>query len=103
MRRYDQGCRRTQRIIEECPFSPVYAAKDVFEDPQVAARKLLVSIDDPDVGTHHFARTPVLLSSAPGIGTQPAPRLGEHTRSILKELLGRQDEEIRRLQQNDVM
>jgi CoA:oxalate CoA-transferase len=85
------------------PVGPVYTAKDVFEDPQVAARKILLPIDDPDVGTFHFARSPVRLSSAPEFNVRPAPRLGEHTRSILTDLLGYSLDDIHRLEDDDVV
>jgi len=39
------------------PTGPVYGAEDVFADPQVAARGMLMPIDDPEVGTYRFCRT----------------------------------------------
>jgi crotonobetainyl-CoA:carnitine CoA-transferase CaiB-like acyl-CoA transferase len=85
------------------PVGSVYTAKDVFQDPQVAARKALVTVTDPDVGEYRFARTPVMLSSAPEIDASPAPRLGEHTRRVLEELLGYGTAEIDRLQSEGVI
>ncbi|MFQ5613307.1 MAG: CaiB/BaiF CoA transferase family protein [Anaerolineae bacterium] len=70
------------------PTGPVYIAEDVFADPQVAARGMLVEIDDPQVGPYKFARTPGHLSAAPDIPTRPAPNLGQHSRAILRDLLG---------------
>jgi formyl-CoA transferase len=70
------------------PVGPVFTASDVFNDPHVAARKVLMSIDDPDVGTYRFARSPVLLSTTPEAKTNPAPRLGEHTFNVMTEVLG---------------
>ena len=55
---------------------------------------MLVEIDDPEVGPQTFARTPVHLSDAPKIRTEPAPNLGQHTRAILSELLEYNSDEI---------
>jgi len=85
------------------PVGPVYTAADVFADPQVEARKMLVTVDDPDVGKYQFARTTPMLSSAPEVEANPAPRLGEHTRSILSELLGYEAVEIDHLQEENVI
>jgi formyl-CoA transferase len=85
------------------PSGPVYTAEDVFNDPHVAARRMLVSVDDPVAGPHRFARSPVHLSAASEIRTTPAPRLGEHSASILKELLGYDQESIDELASNGVI
>jgi formyl-CoA transferase len=68
------------------PSGPVFTAEDVFEDPHIQARNMLVDIDDPIAGPRKYARSPLHLSSTPEIPTEPAPGLGEHTDSILKEL-----------------
>jgi formyl-CoA transferase len=81
------------------PSGPVYTAADVFDDPQVAARQMLVSVDDPVAGPRRYARSPLHLSAAPEIPTEPAPRLGEHTESILEHLLGYSRAHIDRLQE----
>jgi len=73
------------------PTGPVYGAEDVFADPQVAARGMLMPIDDPEVGTYRFCRTPPHLSSNPELPARPAPNLGQHTAPILRELLGYDD------------
>jgi formyl-CoA transferase len=68
------------------PTAPVYTAKDVFEDEHFRIRNMLVDIDDPEVGSHTFARTTPHLSTVPEIPANPAPNLGQHTRPILEEL-----------------
>jgi formyl-CoA transferase len=85
------------------PTGPVYTARDVFEDNHFRQRQMLVEVDDPEVGPHTFARTTPHLSAAPEIPLQPAPNLGQHTRSILQELLGYTIEEINRLAQEGVV
>jgi formyl-CoA transferase len=77
-------------LLEEygVPSGPVNTAADVFDDPHLAARKMLVSVDDPVAGPRKYARTPLHLSATPEIPTAPAPQLGEHSRPILRDLLG---------------
>jgi CoA:oxalate CoA-transferase len=79
------------------PSGPVNTAEDVFRDPHIAARQMLVTVDDPVAGPRKYARSPLHLSSAPEIPTEPAPQLGEHTRTILSDLLGYDEAEIERL------
>ena len=76
------------------PTGPVYSAQDVFADDHFQKRGMLVEVDDPQVGPHRFARTPPHLSAAPEICTDPAPNLGQHTRSILQKLLGYRADEV---------
>ncbi|GAB4423369.1 MAG: CaiB/BaiF CoA-transferase family protein [Anaerolineae bacterium] len=76
------------------PTGPVYTAGDVFADDHFRTRKMLVEVDDPEVGATTFARTPPHLSAAPDIPTEPAPNLGQHTRPLLRELLGYGDGEV---------
>jgi crotonobetainyl-CoA:carnitine CoA-transferase CaiB-like acyl-CoA transferase len=76
------------------PTGPVYTAQDVFADDHFHRRKMLVEIDDPQVGPHTFARTPLHLSASPEIPTTSAPNLGQHTRSILQGLLAYSSNEI---------
>jgi CoA:oxalate CoA-transferase len=85
------------------PSGPVYTAEDVFDDPHIAARDMLVTVDDPVAGPRKYARSPVHLSAAPKIPTNSAPGLGEHTRPILSDLLGYSQEDIERLASEGVV
>jgi CoA:oxalate CoA-transferase len=85
------------------PSGPVYTAEDVFADPHIAARNMLISVDDPVAGPRKYARSPLHLSAAPEIPTEPAPQLGQHTRPILRDLLGYGEAEIQRLQDQGVV
>jgi len=76
------------------PTGPVNRAEDIFEDPHVKARGMLMEIDDPDVGPATFARSPLHLSAAPELPKNPAPNLGQHTREVLTEILGYEDGEV---------
>jgi len=79
------------------PSGPVYTAEDVFTDPHIAARGMLVTVDDPIAGPRQYTRSPLHLSAAPEISTRPAPQLGEHSLSILHDLLGYDQAQIERL------
>jgi formyl-CoA transferase len=85
------------------PSGPVNTAEDIFEDPHVAARQMLVTVDDPVAGPRKYARSPLHLSATPEISTEPAPHLGEHTRPILRDLLGYDDAQIDGLQETGVV
>jgi crotonobetainyl-CoA:carnitine CoA-transferase CaiB-like acyl-CoA transferase len=92
-------------ILEEhgVPSGPVYTAEDVFNDPHIAARNMLVTVDDPVAGPRKYARSPLHLSAAPGIPTAPAPHLGEHSCPILRDLLGYDEADIDRLRDEGVI
>jgi crotonobetainyl-CoA:carnitine CoA-transferase CaiB-like acyl-CoA transferase len=79
------------------PAGSVFTVEDIFACPQVAARNLLMPINDPEVGEYRFARTPPMLSSSPELPANPAPRLGEHTREVLEDVLGYGREEVKAL------
>jgi formyl-CoA transferase len=80
------------------PSGPVYTAEDIFADPHIAARGMLVTVDDPVAGPRRYARSPLHLSAAPEIPRSPAPQLGEHTLPILRDLLGYGEAQIEELQ-----
>jgi crotonobetainyl-CoA:carnitine CoA-transferase CaiB-like acyl-CoA transferase len=85
------------------PSGPVYTAENVFNDSHFAARNMLVTVPDPVAGPRKYARSPLHLSSAPDIPVEPAPRLGEHTQTILKDLLGYGDNEIEQFEDQGVI
>ena len=85
------------------PAGPVLTAEEVFASKQIKARKGLIEIEDPDVGSYQFARTPVHLSAAPEIPTEPAPNLGEHTTEILSSLLNYSEEKIQNLEKHEII
>ncbi len=79
------------------PTGSVYSMADVFADDHFRRRGMLVEVDDPDVGSHLFARSTPHLSAAPEIPTAAAPGLGQHSRSILMDLLEYAPQEVERL------
>jgi formyl-CoA transferase len=58
------------------PASPVNGVSDLFEDPHVAARRMLLTVEDPIVGTFQVAGNPIKMSGTIGVEARPAPVLG---------------------------
>ena len=85
------------------PVAPVYTAEDVFADPHIEARGMLMPIDDPEVGTYRFARTAPMLEENAELPRNPAPSLGQHTREILEGLLDYSSSEVDALRDHGVV
>jgi len=75
------------KMLEEAGVvaGPIYNMDQVYKDPQVLARKMLVDLEDPDLGTIHNIGIPVKLSATPGQIRTRAPMLGEHSSEVLLE------------------
>jgi len=67
------------------PTGPVLDVAQVFEDTQVLARRMLVELPHPEVGTFRTTGLPVKLSATPGRIDRRPPLLGEHTAEVLAE------------------
>jgi crotonobetainyl-CoA:carnitine CoA-transferase CaiB-like acyl-CoA transferase len=70
------------------PAGPINGLGEVFADPQVVARgmKLDFAVADAKGGTIPGVRTPIMVDGEPMAAPTPAPRLGQHTAEILKEI-----------------
>lgn len=69
----------------EVPCGPINDYAEVFADPHIKARELVVETDHPTLGRIKTLGTPVKLSETPFTPGRPAPRLGEHTDEVLCE------------------
>jgi crotonobetainyl-CoA:carnitine CoA-transferase CaiB-like acyl-CoA transferase len=74
------------------PCGPINTYVDVFRDPHVLAREMLVEIDHPVLGPTRALGTPIKMSGTPLNPRRRAPLLGEHTEEILERLGYSQDE-----------
>jgi CoA:oxalate CoA-transferase len=84
------------------PCGPIYNVDQIFKDPQVLARDMLVEIDHPKCGKIQVTGSPIKLSETPAeIKTHP-PMLGEHNSSILQEC-GFSEEDITKLKEDKVI
>ncbi len=67
------------------PAGPVLDVAEVFRDPQVLARQMLVELPHPDLGVFRTTGVPVKLSRSPGRIERRPPLHGEHTDEVLLE------------------
>ena len=93
-----------KRALEaaDVPYSVVATLDDVIADKQMAANGVFVDIDDPVLGRVRAVDTPLRIEGQPKVAPAPAPRLGEHTHSVLAEL-GLSEQEIKSLVQRRVV
>lgn len=70
------------------PAAPVNNLDNVFAEPPVAERDMIVEYDHPQVGKVRLPGNPIKMSGMEGTISTPAPMLGEHTDEVLSELLG---------------
>ncbi|GAA3569116.1 CaiB/BaiF CoA-transferase family protein [Amycolatopsis ultiminotia] len=79
------------------PLSAVKDIREVVEDPQIAARDMIVDVEYPEFGELRMFGSPIKLGGTP---TQPrglAPEVGEHTTTVLRALADLDDEGIAEL------
>jgi len=67
------------------PCGPINDYAQVFDDPQVIARELVVDVDHPTLGAMRALGSPIKLSETPPAVRRRAPLLGEHTEEVLAE------------------
>ena len=90
------------RLRGRVPCAPVNDVRQALADPQVLARDMIVEVEHPDFGTLKEVRSPVRTE---GEIRHPAraPKLGEHTDEILREILSYSDGTIARLRHAGVI
>ncbi|NND49724.1 MAG: CoA transferase [Rhizobiales bacterium] len=68
------------------PCSPVNDYAQVFADPQIVDRGMVVEVDHPRAGRQKALRNPVVMDRDGPDVARPAPLLGQHSAEILGEL-----------------
>ncbi len=82
----------------DVPCGPIMGTDDLAHDEHVRGREMWVELDHPQRGKWWNVGMPIKLSASPArIGRSPL--LGEHTETVLKEVLGYSEEKIAQLKQ----
>ena len=76
------------------PCAPVNKFSQSLNDPQVLHRKMVVEITHPSGAPAKVPGNPIKLSRSSEESFSSPPLLGEHTEQVLRELLGKTDDEI---------
>ena len=84
---------------------PINDLKQVFDDPQVKAREMVIEMDHPATGARpaKLIASPIRMSATPVTYRLAPPTLGQHTDDVLREKLGLSDAEIAALREKGVV
>jgi CoA:oxalate CoA-transferase len=85
------------------PCGPLNTVPEVTELPQIAHREMLVPVEHHTIGRVPLTNTPVKLSRTPGGIRGSSPDMGEHTREVMRDLLGLDDTRIDELLERGVL
>jgi crotonobetainyl-CoA:carnitine CoA-transferase CaiB-like acyl-CoA transferase len=85
------------------PSGPINNFAEVFADPQIMHREMLMHMAHPTIGEIPQVANPVRFSAAPVQYQRPPPLLGEHTADVLRELLHMDEPGIASLRQRQVI
>ncbi len=72
-------------MANDIPCGPINSYAEVFTDPQIVDREMVVTVDHPTLGTMQTLGSPIKLSATPPEVRRCAPHLGEHTEEVLRE------------------
>jgi formyl-CoA transferase len=85
------------------PCGQINSIEQVFTDPQVLARQMVINVPHPSAGSIRLVASPLKIPTSPAVVRLPPPLLGEHSSQILQELLGYDEQTIRDLRAAQVI
>jgi crotonobetainyl-CoA:carnitine CoA-transferase CaiB-like acyl-CoA transferase len=85
------------------PCGPIQSIDEVFTDPQVVARNMVVEVEHPEMGPVKTVANPIKFSATPTHYPKAPPRLGEDTEKVLREILGVHGDEIDELRRRGIL
>jgi CoA:oxalate CoA-transferase len=93
------------KILEQArvPCSRVNNIAEMVNDPQVAARDMLIDMEYPDIGKVPLPGVVIKMSGTPGAIERPAPVAGEHNDEVYSSLLGFTPDQLQQLKAEGVI
>jgi crotonobetainyl-CoA:carnitine CoA-transferase CaiB-like acyl-CoA transferase len=85
------------------PAGPINDIGQVFEDPQVRHREMVVDVEHPTAGRIRLPGVPVKFAGTPARVQGPPPNLGQHTDEILRDVLEMSAAAIRELRDSGAL
>ena len=76
------------------PCGPINSIAQAMTDPQIVARGLRVDLPHPTAQRVPLVASPIVLDGKRAVSDLPPPLLGEHTRSVLGDVLGLAEDEL---------
>jgi crotonobetainyl-CoA:carnitine CoA-transferase CaiB-like acyl-CoA transferase len=70
---------------QDIPCGPINDYAQVFADPHVVAREMVVDVEHPTLGPMRALGSPIKMTATPPDVRRTAPQLGEHTEEVLRE------------------
>jgi len=83
--------------------TPTLNSEDLFKDPHLKEREVYRTVDHPLMGKNWVIAPPWRMSATPAEISRHAPLLGEHNDQIFHGLLGMSREEIKDLEEQQVI
>ncbi|HTN65207.1 MAG TPA: CaiB/BaiF CoA-transferase family protein [Burkholderiaceae bacterium] len=85
------------------PCGPINRIDQVFDDPQVQARQLRITLPHPVAGQVPLVANPIRLSGSPVEYRRAPPQLGQHTEEVLSDWLGLTKTDMQRLRDEAII
>ena len=83
---------------------PIYKLNQVFSNEHVLARDMKIEMEQPVTGAHvPLINSPIKMSGTPVSARLAPPTIGEHTDSVLQELLEMDEGELSKLREQGVI
>jgi formyl-CoA transferase len=87
-------------IGDQFPCGPINTFEQVFAMPHVREREMLIEMEHPTIGALPLVGSPLKMGGTPVEYRLPPPLMGQHTKEILREILGYPDEKMMALMES---
>ena len=85
------------------PCGPICTVEHVFDNPQIKAREMKISLKHQKLGRVESVANPIKLSATPLQYHQAPPMLGEHTQAVLNDWLAMEEGDYKDLLSGNII